>query len=357
MGWGLYIVRIGKSARLVAMAAMAALLGVSSAQAETCGLKRFASFDISSNPDGMVTIPVTFNGTAETVLVDTGGVYSTVSPSVVAALRLKPQLIRSGFELYMADGTLLNHYATIDRLGIGGAGASDVHLIIQPQHSQTGIEDFQGTLAPDLLPNFDLDFDFAHHTLNFFSQQHCEGKVVYWANSYAVVPFSLDAGSDHIEVPVTLDGKDFTALIDTGSAHTLLSAKAARDNFGLTPDSPGMMPVPGETADALVRYAYRFKTLTLNGITVNNPMIGLLRDAMEQGFWKRHDEMVDRDPIYGLQFRPNRVTVGMNVLRKLHLYIAYKEKKLYVTAADAGIPAPAPAATASPAAPAGPAAP
>lgn len=334
----------------------AALLGASSARAETCGLQRFASFDISSAPDGMVTIPVTFNGTAETVLVDTGGVYSTVSPSVVDALHLKPRPIRSGFELYMADGTLLNHYATVDRLGVGGAGAPGVHLIIQPQHSQTGVEKFEGTLAPDLLRNFDLDFDFARHTLNFFSQQHCEGKVVYWANSYAVVPFSTDTGSGHIEVPVTLDGKDFTALIDTGAAHTLLSAAAARDNYGLTPDSPGMMPVPGKTPDALVRYAYRFKTLTLNGIAVNNPMIGILRDAAEKSFWKRHDEMLDRDPVYGVRFQPNRVTVGMNVLRKLHLYIAYKEKTLYVTAADAGVPAPAPAAPADPAAPAGPAA-
>jgi hypothetical protein len=27
--------------------------------------------------------------------------------------------------------------------------------------------------------------------------------------------------------------------------------------------------------------------------------------------------------------------VGMSILRKLHLYVAYGEKKLYVTAADA----------------------
>jgi hypothetical protein len=45
------------------------------------------------------------------------------------------------------------------------------------------------------------------------------------------------------------------------------------------------------------------------------------------------------------------ITLGMNILHRFHLYIAYKEKKLYITPATAPVPsapvAPAVATTAT----------
>lgn len=338
--------RIARYAVLAALAVAGSLCGFSPALAETCQLAKIASFDISQDSEGVVTIPVAVNGTSEKFLVDTGGAYSMISRQVAEALHLKPRHIRSA-ELYMADGTFLNQLVIVDTLGIGVTRATNVALVLEPLKSRTGAETFAGILAPDYLPNFDLDFDFAHNKLNFFSPDHCEGRAVYWSLAYAAVPFSRSAWDNQITVPVTLDGHDFTAIVDTGASDTLLSAKAARNFYDLTLGAPGMEPVPGAGGDALVPFRHRFKSLTLNGIAVNNPMIGILRDEAEKSFWNHHNGKEDRDPIYGLRFQPERVTIGMNVLRKLHLYIAYKEKTLYVTAADAVLPVPATASAAA----------
>lgn len=310
----------------------------SSAHAEACRLLRYASFDILGSGASVVQIPVTVNGSEEHFLLDTAGVTSTISSNVVDALHLTLRRLSQYTEVYAADGSVMNHYVSVDKLGIGGASVSDVKLLVLPEHSQAGTDALQGTLGPDLLRNFDLDFDFAAGKLNLISPDHCKGQVVYWASAYATLPFSMKFGNEHIEIPVTLDGHEFTAVVDTGASRTLLLADAARNYFGLEPGGPGTELVPGTSDKSLLRYRHRFTALSLNGVLVKNPMIGILPNEEEKSFWRRHDSKSERDPIYGLEFNPKPIILGMDVLSKLHLYIAYGEKTLYVTAADAGPP-------------------
>lgn len=318
-----------------------------SAHAKSCRLISYASFDISKSSAGAVLIPVTVNGTKEHFLVDTGGVASTISSSVVDALHLKRHELSRYTEVYFADGSRVKHYADVDALGIGRAQASNVKLLVMPEHSQTGMDTLQGTLASDLLRNFDLDFDFAGGKLNLISPDHCKGKVVYWASAYATLPFSMWRGNDHIQIPVTLDGQKFTAIVDTGASRTSLLADTARSDFGLEPGGPGMEAVPGASDKTLGHYRHRFKALILNGVKVKNPLIVIIPDDMKKSFWSHHTEKSARDPVYGVGIDPEPIILGMDVLRKLHLYIAYGERTLYVTPAAAGHMA----ASAAPAAP------
>ena len=321
--------------RGAAILIVASLAFAGAARAEDCQLSQIGSFPISLKQDGAVAVPVTLNGQKESFLVDTGGVITDISPSVAEALKLTPIHVADNFEVYAADGTLLNHYVIVDEMDIGVIHASYAHLLIDRSSNATGTYRYQGTLGPDYLRNFDLDFDFGGNTLNLISPKHCKGQVVYWASAYADVPFALYDGY-HIEVPVTLDGHDFQAIVDTGSWSTLLSAGAASHVFGLGPGSPGVEAVAG-AADSLVPYRYQFKSLVIGGITVKNPRIGLEIDAASKKFWQRHgDDKLAHDPVHGFDFKPQPIILGLDVLSKLHLYIAYGEKTLYVTPAAAG---------------------
>ncbi|HXL98647.1 MAG TPA: hypothetical protein VN932_01870 [Rhizomicrobium sp.] len=107
----------------------------------------------------------------------------------------------------------------------------------------------------------------------------------------------------------------------------------------------------GTGAQQHSRYQYRFKRLALSGIAVKNPLIDLVPDAIGEASQRDLDD----EKLQGYQGKeaihtPN-LMVGLDVLRHLHLYIAYKEGKIYATAADAAPPATP--ASASPAAPAG----
>jgi hypothetical protein len=84
-------------------------------------------------------------------------------------------------------------------------------------------------------------------------------------------------------------------------------------------------------------YRRRFKKLELDGVVITDPLITLLPEVMMgplpappsgSFFWENDD----------LQGLPTLI-LGMSVLSKLHVYVAYKERRLYLSA---GAPSPAP---------------
>jgi ABC-type hemin transport system substrate-binding protein len=66
-----------------------------------------------------------------------------------------------------------------------------------------------------------------------------------------------------------------------------------------------------------VSYQYPFKSLTFSGVAVANPDIVLVSDRASKE--------------YG---QPDLI-IGMGILRQLHIYLAYHERNLYLTSADA----------------------
>lgn len=86
-----------------------------------------------------------------------------------------------------------------------------------------------------------------------------------------------------------------------------------------------------------MQYRRAFASLKVGDVTVTNPLIEILPDAAEASFWRNHTGKIDRDPIFGLRFQAAPIILGMDILRKLHLYVAYGEKTLYVTPANDGI--------------------
>ena len=71
-----------------------------------------------------------------------------------------------------------------------------------------------GLIGPDILARYDIDFDFGSNKFGMFSQDHCEGQVIYWQPKViAIIPFELER-SGHISFPVTLDGVELIAMLD-----------------------------------------------------------------------------------------------------------------------------------------------
>jgi hypothetical protein len=206
---------------------------------------------------------------------------------------------------------------------------SDFDFLVDPSGITGNLD---GRLSPDLLRGYDVDFDFANNKMNFFAQDHCPGKVVYWTTSYASIPMTLDR-IGHIVIRVELDGETLDAVVDTGAAQSTISETYASRAFHIGATSPGASPVPNAGPDSLIQYRYAFKALTMNGIAVKNPVINVLPDRAEQQIRAQLGKLAD-DPQFGVDQQP-RLIIGMDVLRQLHLYIAYKERMLYVSGASA----------------------
>jgi Aspartyl protease len=277
---------------------------------------------------GVVTVPISLNGTEKNFLLDTGGVASQVTKEVAEELKL-PQH-RSNVEFYAADGTLSQTAARVREFTMGKLRAADMDLQISPN----GME----IISPVVFPAYDFEMNFAARKLNILSSDHCDGKVIYWpAQALAAVPIRIR--DYHVEVPVKLDGKDFTAIIDTGSSTSSIRQDVVRSAFDLGPGSPDVTPDGhlGNDEHATV-YAYPFKTLTFEGVTISNPKVRILPNVMGKNADQTHkvNTLIGRNSD---DIALSEVIVGMDVLAKLHLYFAFKEHKLYITEASA---APAP---------------
>jgi hypothetical protein len=320
------------------LAILAACLG-SPAHAADCSLKIVNSIPITLGANGTrVLVPVIINGTKETFLLDTGGALTQISASAAHDLNLPiGESSVKMLDLYGAAAAGAVHVKTftLGRL-------QDRETTLPLMTSTFKDEPYAGLLAADYMGEYDVEMDFSGGNINYFSRDHCEGKVIYWpAAAIAAVPFRLQ--NYHLTLSVMLDGRPIKAMIDTGSPDTVLFSSAAKQAFGVTADSPGAEKLGEEGGEKIFEYV--FKNLSFEGLTVSNPHIAVSPDRTgskdpNNGYVTgsrvhREDDADPTDPV---------MLIGMNILSKLHLYIAFNEHKIYITPAAA--PAPAqPAAT------------
>lgn len=310
------------------------------ALAADCGpLKQLASLPLATGPGGLATLAVTINGQPGRLLLDTAGGKSNLSQAAVTALDLH-SLSTNGSRLLSRNGNASNAYVNVGTLGIGNIQAVDLQFMVSP-NPQLGANPafpFDGVLANDLLRT-DMDMDFPNGKLGLFSPDHCDGKVVYWnAKVIAVVPFStqrpgvMGNRDTHIRIPVMLDGKHLTAVIATGAARSLISARTARYDFDVTAQSPGAVPlgvVGGDPGKKV--FGHVFQTLSFEGITVNNPHLGVMPDVIGAKDPQNQTATGTRTRKVDDGLEPD-LTIGMDILKSLHLYVATTEQKLYITA-------------------------
>lgn len=273
---------------------------------DACRLDRYSEIPITTMPDGRFTVPIVLNGRTLDFLVDTGGVTATIESNQAKSLKLSPQRANP---LRGVAGTQLDFYVLAKTFSLGRLQGENIPVYIDYRLPDGA----DGTLSPDMMKHFDVDIDLPRGTLGLFSQKHCPGKVVHWTRSgYVVLPMQLAARSGHIEVTVTVDGKKIIAILDTGARHSIISMRAAKA-LGISENSPDLKPV-NDNDTVYKRYDYPFKILDFNGVSVTQPRLQVVSDNYLPG---RDIEMI----------------IGVSILRRLHLYIAYGEEKLYITPA------------------------
>lgn len=306
-------------------AAMALALSASSATAaDDCALQLAASLPMTLTDGGHVLVPMASGDKPLQMVVDTGAFSSTLTESAAARLGIEPESVDPNLRLELYGGRRMTKFVPLKDFRLGKLRAPKADLIIMPD-----MQGADGLLGYDFLRHFDLDLDFANGKVNFFLPHRCPDKVVYWTQdeaAVAVVPFTMPkpevdvhrsssdpdnhqiVGTD-IQLHVTLDGRDMMAILDTGAPFTVLNLDTATEWFDVKADSPGVENVGSNF------YHRRFKTMTFGSVTVNNPDIYM------------QPQSVSHFPNY-------RALLGTTVLRQLHLLIAYKEHKLYITAAS-----------------------
>jgi predicted aspartyl protease len=279
--------------------------------------------------DPRVSIPVSINGTTENLLIDSGAPIATLSDVAAKSLGLESSPSRIAD---LGNGGRSDREYKIETFDIGNQRIKNFVLQENPGALLDGFP--VGLFSLDLLRKYEVDLDFGASRLNLFSQDHCAGRVTYWhERPLAIVPFTTSQG--HLYIPVVVDGHPLNALIDTGSVETWMSSVPASFTLNLSlgsADTPQIALIPHRTVYGRVPtppdekiYSHTFGSLNFDGVTVTNLKMKIYTDT---SFGHGYSNVI---PI-----KMPEVIIGMNVLRHLHVYIAYGENKLYITPAGSG---------------------
>ncbi len=282
-----------------------------------CQLSRLASLDIRTLPDGLITVPVKIDGKPANMLVDTGSFAPMITGAKADELGLERTTRQVDLAETLGSGRI-SQFVFGKTYEIGDIPGSNPGFLVLPDSSFALEAD--GILGADTTNMYDMELDFEGGKVNIFTHTLCGDETVYWTKGAATaLPFTLDEGH-HLLVDLELDGQTVRAWVDTGAATSVMSLELASKLFGLTPANPkmkslGRLAINGGTA--MESYYYPFTGLSLSGLTVRNPQILILPAEADRG-----------------RIIAGKMLLGMDVLRQLHLYVAYRDRVIYLSGAE-----------------------
>jgi hypothetical protein len=300
------------------------------ADGKDCGLKRYAAIDLIVGRNGYLLIPVTIEGTRAYMALNMAGPFSMLSETAANNLSLKAVSMPNSLKV-RADGKQVQKMVLATPFMLADLRFKSANFLVVNETFSGDQADAPvvGFLGMDVFNQFDIELDVAHRKMNLFSPDHCRGHVVYWSARYDAVPIR-SGSTGEIYFPMELEGKKLETTLATSSRVTTLHTDATRQLFNFDNHSPD---VQTET-DAAGRKSSQYRAMKLSGegIEIINARISLVDSPPNTScHLSSHFGAASYEGCYGL----HPLALGQNVLAKLHIYIATKEKMLYFTPSDA----------------------
>ncbi|MGZ5926305.1 MAG: aspartyl protease family protein [Rhizomicrobium sp.] len=336
-------------------AAFVMLLGFhAAAAAQTCPLPAIAdTVELKPLPgSNLMTVPVAINGKPKQFLLALSANPDEISAAIVSELAL-PQVDQRKALSAMSEqnstfqfdapvfdvrgtSTVRNYQSRVlvASFTMGGATVPNLGFLVSGDRDMGKSKPYDGLLTASGFRKYDIDLDFGGRKLSFLTATGCTdpNQIVRWPHArVAVIPMATNNGQ--MSVPVTIDGHAIEAVIDTGSEHTVMRRSVAERVFGL---KAADMTEDGDLRDGAGERVYRhtFPQIAFEGVVANNvPALiqvnSMVRRARRAATTGSRLQAADDpgDPVPEL-------TLGMDVLHQLHLFIVFGQNKLYVTAAQ-----------------------
>ena len=212
----------------------------------------------------------------------------------------------------------------IDTFTIGNATARHMQFFISDDKEMGKSEPYDGLLTGDFFKQYDVELDFGGKQINYLTPTSCTdpNQAVFWTHSAAaVIPMTILDGKIHVKVMI--NGHVIDAVMRRDIAELILGYKA---------NTADMMP-NGDLRDRqdLQVYNHTFSEISFAGGVAAYDVPALIQASSMV-----HD--LHAEPVLGSHARSAAagipdLSLGMDVLHQLHLYVVFGQKNLYVTSA------------------------
>jgi predicted aspartyl protease len=236
--------------------------------ATSCPLDRQASFPIESRVN-LLFASVLIDGKPARLVLDTGADRTMITETAAARLDLARDP-RRFTRLEGVGGVTTNREARTDTIVLGSGLVRGMGLTV----GRLGQDQIDGlTLAA-----FDVEIDPVQGQVTLYRARPCADAVPPWNEPYLSVS-STGMLRGRMLVPITLDGVDDVAILDTGAQVSSVSDALAL-KAGVTPQMLMLDPVGrsrGASDTAVTTHAHRFRSLQIGNTRIANPVIAVLQ--------------------------------------------------------------------------------
>ncbi len=253
------------------------------------------------------------DGTAVTLLVDTGAAVSALDGSVAERLQVRRDGGRNAAMVGIGGGkTRPLPMLSIGRLELGPLVLSGVAMVAGDfRRGRPAAAQADGILGADVLSRYDLDIDLAAGTLALYAVAGCTGRFIDWPTATAAIPLQRFFQDQLKTAPVTVDGQPLSALVDTGATQSVLFGPAMKRLGQASRANPADGRGYGIGATGAQRVSvrlHRFASLRLGDTTIPDPLLAIARTSP-----------LNLDMI-----------LGLDVLGGRHFWLSYATSQLFL---------------------------
>jgi predicted aspartyl protease len=313
--------------KLIPLALAITLATLAMPAAASCKLIKVAELHTGYSP----LVPVSIDGHATTFLVDTGAGTSMIWRKAAEAFHMGIGHARG--TMYGVGGSDVLGSVEVRELSIGGAVVHNIYMLAS---GRGGSEQFAGLLGADFLSSFDVEFDLGMKVMRLFKPEDCKGdEVVYWANSYYMVPLVPPAsplGGFRTTDPgwviahVSLNGQDALAMFDTGASLSTVSSSLIRRG-GIQSET---VPIEESSAVGIAGKAVPTEVASFSRLTVGQENLQNARLRIAD-LWGADKEVHTGSLVARATLAPADMLIGADFFRAHRVYIAHSQKRMYFT--------------------------
>jgi predicted aspartyl protease len=266
-------------------------------------------------------LTVGINGSPETMALDTGAGITVISAEAAGRLNILHDFDHAAQVGGVGGADSALFIGQVDGLTVGNAQFAKLSLpIVAFPERDWQNHPLAGLLGADILANFAVDVDIAGGHLALWRETGCDNEPPPWDDNATPIAIELDP-SNHIQVPLKVDGVTLNALLDTGAGGFVLTQRAGM-RAGVTDDTLDSDPEihgTGVNNRPWSGHIHRFHDVRFGPARFTNVVAAL----MPSRNIAQYDALIGADAL-----------VGMTLLSGTRLWISYHTKSLYILPAS-----------------------
>jgi predicted aspartyl protease len=270
-------------------------------------------------------VSVVVNGKSLNLLLDTGDFVTSLTPDAAQRLAL-PASDQPGIQMTGIGGAYVAPVVEASDVQYLGKHISNVPFPVLPGSEFQPEEHIDGLFGANFLSAYEVEMDFPAGKMRFYQHANgCAASGPAWT-AHATRLAATNAGHDLLLIPVSINGVELNALVDTGSEDTSITRDAA-EALGLTEAAMrGDQQITEQGLGQSTERLHRFDSISIGSTIFPRPVLAV--DDQESPI--QANVATQTAAAMPVPHRGVDVILGANFLFQKRIFVAYDRGEVMI---------------------------